>query len=322
VFLLAVEIIIISILNILAINYSGIIFVAICIFLGVVIPIIIEYFNKKGFYNELIKRLDYLDKKTLINEIVDKPDFIEGILLFETIEETNKHMNDEIAKYQRQSSEYMEYINLWVHEIKTPISVAKLIANNNKSEVTESMLEELEKTEKYVEQVLYYSKSFTANQDFKIEYISLDELVSGAIKNNAKALITNKVKIEKTLHSNFVYADTKWIKFIISQILNNSLQFMDKSNKVIKFYSKKTSENVVLYIEDNGIGIDEKDLNKIFYKGFVGENGRLVGNSTGFGLYICKKLCDTLNIGMEVESQKSEFTRIKIVFPLTHTDNV
>ena len=101
----------------------------------------------------------------------------------------------------------------------------------------------------------------------------------------------------------------------MSQLLNNSVKYK-KSNTTIKFYGKKNENSVSLFLQDNGIGIPSKDIGRVFEKGFTGENGRLYGKSTGIGLYLCKKLCDRLGLGIRVYSQDG--TTVELTFPLSN----
>ena len=57
-------------------------------------------------------------------------------------------------------------------------------------------------------------------------------------------------------------------------------------------------------VKDQGMGIDKKDLNRIFEQFFTGENGRIKGESTGVGLYLVKQICSKLKYPLSVESQK------------------
>lgn len=93
-----------------------------------------------------------------------------------------------------------------------------------------------------------------------------------------------------------VATDSKWLIFIVNQIINNSIKYKKQNeNLELEIFAKKQKENIILYIKDNGIGISKNDISRIFEKGFTGENGRLTGKkSTGIGLYLCKKLCDKL----------------------------
>ncbi|NLG93634.1 MAG: HAMP domain-containing histidine kinase, partial [Clostridiales bacterium] len=141
-----------------------------------------EYFQKKTFYNELFQHLEKLDKKYLLSELLDEPSFLEGKILYEVEKTTNKAMNDEIARYRLASREYREYIETWVHEVKTPISSSKLIIENNRNEITLNLNEELSKIENYVEQALFYSRSNSVEKDYVIKKTTLKELVNSSLK--------------------------------------------------------------------------------------------------------------------------------------------
>ena len=80
--------------------------------------------------------------------------------------------------------------------------------------------------------------------------------------------------------------------------------------------------NIVLNIEDNGIGIVDYDLSRVFEKGFTGENGRKFGKSTGIGLYLCNKLCSKLGLRLNLISKVSEGTKVSIVFPIGNVDSI
>lgn len=124
-----------------------------CIYLaGSVFSLLPEYFRKKNYYSNLQATLDTLDKKYLLSEIIEQPNFAEGVINYETLKTVSKAMNDEISKYARLSAAYREYIELWVHEIKTPIAGGKLICENTDNT---RLLAEFEEIDKYVEQALF-----------------------------------------------------------------------------------------------------------------------------------------------------------------------
>jgi len=153
------------------------------------------------------------------------------------------------------------------------------------------------------------------SDDYSISKTHLEYIVNTVLKKNSKVMIKSKIKVEKRGLDDYVYTDIKWVTFIISQIIMNSITYMDKNDKKIVFSSHTSADNVVLSIKDNGIGINESEIDRIFDKGFVGTNGRLVGKSTGFGLYICKKLCSNLHIGITADSKKDEYTDVVLTFP-------
>ncbi|MGG7058790.1 sensor histidine kinase [Clostridium tertium] len=305
-------------LSTLKVDFYAIIFVFIINFIGILIYHIYDYFNRKKYYDELINNLEALDKKYLISDIIDEGSFLEGKILYYIINETTKSMKDDISDLRINNKEYREYIELWVHEVKTPIASSKLLIENNKSELTKSIGEEISKVETYIEQALFYARSNTLEKDYIIKEIDLKSVVNKVIRRNSKVLIEKKIKIEILDIEKMVYTDSKWLEFIINQIVSNSIKYIDnnKLENIIKFYTKNIEENIVLYIKDTGIGMNERDVVKAFEKGYTGENGRRFGKSTGIGLYLCKKLTQKLGLGIGLESEINKGTQIAIVFPI------
>ena len=283
------------------------------------IALIIEYFTKKNFYKRLSKTINELDEKYLVTEILKMPNFIEGKILKDSLEQINKSMIENVNKYKYNQEEYKEYIELWIHEIKIPIATSKMIIENNKNTATKSIEEELDKIENYIEQALFYARSNTVEKDYYIRKNNLKDIVNECIKKNKNILIQEKISLKLHDLDITVNTDSKWIIFILNQIIQNSVKYRKKENNLeIEIYSKKGRENVVLYIKDNGIGIKKGDITRVFEKGFTGENGRLSNKkSTGIGLYLCKKLCNKLGIAIEVNSIENKSTEIRLVFPIS-----
>lgn len=288
------------------------------VILGVyLISIIIEYFTKRSFYNNLLDTMDRLDEKYLITEIIKSPSFIEGKILKESLEQIDKSMAENVNKYKYMQEDYKDYIELWIHEIKLPIAASKMVVENNKNEVTKSINEELDKVENYIEQALFYARSNTVEKDYYIRKCNLKDIVNESIKKNKNALIQEKITINIHDVDMQVNTDSKWIVFILNQIIQNSVKYRKPdNNSEIEMHAKEGAENVILYIKDNGIGIKKGEITRVFEKGFTGTNGRMQNKkSTGIGLYLCKKLCDKLGIAIELNSVEDEGTEIRLVFP-------
>ena len=277
------------------------------------ISILVEYYKKKSFYKNIVNLLNELEEKYLITELVKNPNFLEGELLKEILEQVDKSMHENVNKYKYLMEDYKEYIELWIHEIKTPIATSKMIIENNKNEITKSIDCELNKVENYTEQALFYARSNTVEKDYYVRKSSLNEMVNEGIKKNKNELIQNKILINTHDLEKTVNTDGKWIIFILNQIIQNSIKY--KSTE-IEIYAKQGKENVVLLIKDNGIGIKEGEISRVFEKGFTGTNGRISNKkSTGIGLYLCKKLCDKLGIAIQLNSVENEGTEVEIIFP-------
>lgn len=225
-------------------------------------------------------------------------------------------MTDEVASLNIKSEEYKEYIEMWVHEVKTPIAVCKLISENNESEVMDSINEEVEKIENYIEQALFYARSNEVEKDYIIKKMNIKSSVNKVIKRNMNSLLNNNIKINLDNIDQEVYSDSKWLEFILNQIIINSIKYMKKENRELKIYCDKNEENISLSICDNGIGMSEKDLAKAFEKGYTGDNGRKFIKSTGIGLYLCNKLCIKLGLRIKLDSKEGSGTKVSIIFPI------
>lgn len=290
-------------------------YISIILIVGFIIGTVYEYSKKCIYYKNVEKILDKLDKKYLITEIIKEPDFIEGKMLVDFLYEIDKSMIEEINKYKHSSEEFKEYLELWVHEIKTPIATSKLIVNNNKNEITDSIEEELAKIDNYAEQVLYYARSGVVEKDYSVTNTDLKEVINNVIKRNKKDILFKKLKIDILFDSENVKTDSKWIEFILNQIVTNSIKYTEL-NGTIKFYIDKQKNNTSLIIQDTGIGIKKEELKRVFEKGFTGSNGRMILSSTGIGLHLCKKLCEKLGINIIVDSEENIGTAVKLIFPI------
>ncbi|WP_096514591.1 sensor histidine kinase [Clostridium perfringens] len=303
-------------LIVLKVDSFAILFIVIINGAGILTYHIFDYLRKKQYYDEIKENMESLDKKYLISEVIEEGTFTESKLIYDVICKSNKAMNDEIGEFKRGINDYREYIELWVHEIKTPIATCKLLIENNESPLTESIGEEVCKLENYIDQALFYTRSNTIEKDYIIKEMSLSSCLNKVLNNNADALIKKRVKISLGDLEKIVYSDSKWIEFILGQIISNSIKYMNKEHKELKIYCSENSKYVILNIEDNGVGISEKDISRVFHKGFTGENGRKFGKSTGIGLYLCKKLCKKLGLDINLVSEEGEFTRVSIIFPI------
>ena len=282
-----------------------------------IICCISEYIKKKSYYDYLENNMDKLEEKYLISEILPEANFVEGRLLKETLKQTGKSMIENVNKYKFAVEDYKDYIEMWIHEIKIPIATSKLIIENNKSDITKSIDEEINKMENYIEQVLFYARSNAVEKDYIINKSSLKEIVNSAVIRNKEWIVNNNIKLNLHDLEKKVYTDSKWCIFIINQIIQNSIKYSKKDNKEIEIYAEENKNNVSLIIKDNGIGINEKDISRVFEKGFTGENGRLIGKkSTGIGLYLCKKLCDKLDLGIQIASNLQDGTTVTLTFPV------
>ena len=293
------------------------IYISVSILVAYMIGIIISYYRRKNFYKKIFNTLDELDKKYLISEMTGSPEFSDGKILKEILKEASKSMTEHVNEFKYLQEDYKEYIELWIHEIKIPIATSKMIIENNKNDVTKSIDEELDKIDDYTEQALFYARSNAVEKDYIIKKTNLEKIVNTVIMKNKNEFIQEKIHLDIHDIDIEVGTDSKWVIFILNQIIHNSIKYKKQDESLqIEIFAKKKKENIILYIKDNGIGIKKGEITRVFEKGFTGSNGRILNKkSTGIGLYLCKKLCDKLGMAIELNSEENVGTEIKLVFP-------
>lgn len=272
-----------------------------------------RYYNRKVQLDRLLKLAEQMEERYLISEVMEKPERADDQVYYRLLKMAGKSMLEQIGEVKRERTEYKEYVEQWVHEIKTPITAMKLLCENHRSEWAKDLLVELEKTNCFTEQALYYARSEHTEKDYSVREVRLFDVVHQAIAENKYLLLQNSVSIELQETDDTVYSDEKWICFILNQLIVNAVKYRT-AQPILKFYTERQNNQVVLCVQDNGIGIDAGDLPRIFEKGFTGKNGRETGqNATGIGLYLCKRLCDKLDIGISAVSA-SGGTTIRLSF--------
>ena len=289
--------------------------ITIIFFIACIFNIGIDYFRKYKFYQSLSNTLDVLDKKYLILEMINKPNFYEREIFYQTLYDINKSMIENVKEYNLSIIDFKEYVEMWIHEVKIPISSLTLLIHNNQEKIDKRYVEQIRKLDNYIDQILYYVRSENAEKGYIIKEKSLQEIIKNVALKNKDDLLASKVKLDINVNNIKVLTDAKWLEFILNQIINNSIKY--KRNNVesyIKIIAKEDKEKTYLSIYDNGIGIPKKDIPRVFEKSFTGENGRITAKSTGMGLYIVKKLCDKLGHKINIESKKNEYTKITIIF--------
>lgn len=291
---------------------QSILFIAIVWLTVLILCLIIFCAIRKKNLDKLLSMAEQLEERYLLPEIMAVPEKAEDQVFYQIMKMAEKSMLEKIGEVKRERKEYKEYIEQWIHEVKTPITALKLLCENNRFEFTRDMLAELETVNRFTDQALYYARSEHTEKDYSIREIRLSDVVHDAIADNKYILRQSNVAITVDDMDNRVYTDDKWVRFILNQMISNAVKYCTEQ-PTLHFFTVKKEDQIVLILEDNGIGIPQSDLSRIFEKGFTGQNGRRVQNSTGIGLYLCRRLCDKLGIGLNVYSEGLG-TRIAISF--------
>ena len=279
-------------------------------FLASLIAIFLDFVN----YKESYKKLKFLEEN-ILNDLDALPKSLDIRIDYyhKIIEKLYEELEKLTQENRQKNTDMVDYYSMWVHQIKTPIAAMNFLLDNE--EVDQKILQqELFKIERYVEMVLTYIRLDSISSDYVITKINLDEVVKDSVKKYATIFINKKIKLNYVSHETMVISDKKWLSFAFEQILGNSVKYSGTGGEI----TIETCENK-LVIEDNGMGIKEEDLPRIFEKGFTGFNGRYEKKSSGLGLYLCKKTLDKLGHHIEISSKVGEGTKIEITFPKEDT---
>lgn len=272
-----------------------------------------DFLKKRKFYNDILGKINELDKKYLIMEMVRQPEFLEGKILCDILYDACKSMNEWVFTQERSVKEFTDYVEMWIHEIKLPISALSLMNYNEKADM-QSYRRQVDKISHYVEQILYYVRADNPQEDFLMKKCSIKEMVHEVLLEQKETLIAEKFTIAQKDMDAVVVTDAKWLKFMLGQIIGNSVKYKKGGQGYLGFEVTETEESVTLSIEDHGIGVPTTDIKRVFDKSFTGNNGRQVAASTGMGLYICQKMCRKLGHEIWMESEEGSFTKVGIRF--------
>ena len=296
-------------------SFDGILLICIIWISILAVHLVMAYYSRKTQMEKLLKLAEQLEECYLLSEVMEKPERADDQIYYRLLKLAGKSMLEQVAEVRRERTQYREYVEQWIHEIKTPITAMKLLCENIHSPETKELLVELEKINCFTEQALYYARSEHTEKDYSVREIRLFDVIHQSIAENKYLLLQNRVGIDLQETDDIVYSDEKWVCFILNQLIVNSVKYRTKQ-PVLKFYTEHQNNQLILCVQDNGIGIEAGDLPRVFDKGFTGQNGRKAAHSsTGIGLYLCKRLCDKLGIGICVDS-KGSGTIVRLSFQI------
>lgn len=302
----------------------GYVFLALtgCFFVGTYL----EYRRMKSYFDELQGAIEVLADKYLFYEMIELQESQEEQAVKDLFYQVETDTISKLEELKRSSVEYREFVETWVHEIKIPIAVIRMILANHK-EADLGISSEMDRLEAYVEQALFYARSATVSKDYLVSKMDLQKTVQQVILAHKRQL--REINARMNLHDleQEVYSDGKWIQFMLGQVIDNSIKYAPQKDEdgcglVLEIYATSTANAVQLHVKDNGIGIKASEIDRVFDKGFTGQNGRNGAKSTGIGLYLCKKLCQKLDHGISLTSKEGEGTEVTFVFPKSGMMNV
>ncbi len=273
-----------------------------------------DFCKTKTHLAELEAVMADLKQRYLFIECAPKPRRLYERKLFELMRRAGKSMTEAVSDAQAAGRQYREYVEEWVHEIKTPITAAKLICQSADGNTRRKLSRELSQIDAHVERALFYARAENPEKDFIIRKTDLSGICEEAVQTHRSLLIQSGIRVETDGLDEIVYTDNKWAVFMLGQLLQNAARYRSEQ-PIITLSGKKLGRQVQLIVQDNGIGIPSHELPRVFDRGYTGSNGRSRGGSTGMGLYLCRRLANALEIDIQIQSMEGTGTCVTLTFP-------
>ncbi|GAA0607400.1 sensor histidine kinase [Virgibacillus siamensis] len=276
--------------------------------------LIYYYFSRRMFYHRLSDSLISLDDSLQKTGQAPMSEALDHLL-----KDQYKLYQSRLNASERQQDEHRKFMDQWVHQMKTPLSVIELTAQNLDEPVSSSIREETDRMKNGLNTVLYMARLRTIEQDFHIGPVSLSEIVHDVNSENKRFYIRNKVypKLSVESESITVETDEKWLFFMLSQFINNAVKYSTGKSSRVDIAIFERGQEAVVEVTDFGVGIPETDERRVFDAFYTGENGRKFRESTGMGLYLTKEAANHLDHRIEMESEAGTGTVFRIIFPET-----
>nr|WP_245350140.1 sensor histidine kinase [Cytobacillus eiseniae] len=276
-----------------------------------------HYYSRRKFYRRLSNPLETLDdsfqktEQTPISEALDQ-----------LLKDQYRQFQKQIKKLEHNQAEHLKFMDQWVHQMKTPLSVIELTAQNLDEPDSSNIREETERMKTGLNTILYMARLRTIEQDFHIKPVVLAKVINEVNRENKRFYIRNQVypKLEVEKEGITVETDEKWLFFMLTQLVNNAVKYSAGKSSSIDISIYEKGKEAILEVRDFGVGIPDTDIKRIFDPFFTGENGRKFRESTGMGLYLIKEVLVHLEHRIELDSKVGTGSTFRIIF--TETQNL
>ena len=286
--------------------------------------LVADFARERSFWRDVAELASCPAKDVLARaEGLERPGGAAEQLVFDALVATAGSANAENARLRTRVNEHRDFVEDWVHEVKTPLAAAHLLVENAPDASTRPIADELARVDACVERALFYARADAVDRDYLVRSCDLDALVRQVVRQRARALIGAHVDVGMEGLKRTVFADPKWVSFVLGQMVDNAVKYRRDDVTAparIDFTAElldegRAGERVVLHVRDNGRGIPAQDVPRVFERGFTGENGRGGTRSTGMGLYLVRELCRKMGLSVAVTSEAGAWTDVSVTFP-------
>lgn len=306
------------VLQVLQASVGGIFFIDLIAVLGLVGYLLYDYFRQAAFWRSLTEMSRTLEKGAQFVDLVDDTSVLQGQIAREAALAISAADNQAITNLKAQVRANSDYIELWVHEVKTPLAAAKLVAKRMSGPDALTLRRELERMDDLIGQALFAARTESLEQDYLIRELDLLDVVREVCKSHMHYLTSANVALDfKIDPATTVFADRIWLEFIITQLVVNAMKYDASliSFDAFALEDESASSCTILEIRDDGCGVPASDVPRVFDRGFTGEVGRAHGSATGMGLYLVARMCMSMGLGIMFASEEGKGTRVQLSFP-------
>lgn len=283
------------------------------LFLGLVflfIYLLYKYNSQKEFYKRLSSEMTALDESQRELGHADLSTALSKLLKaqYELYER-------EIMELKQKQEEQFIFIDRWIHQMKTPLSVIELIAQELDEPESSSVREEVDRMKNGLQTTLHMARLRAIDRDFQVKEVNVNQLINEVNQELKRLYIRNKIypKVQVESDRMLTYTDEKWFYFILTQLIQNAVKYAAATSDQVMIRALKQGTNIVVEVEDYGIGIPQADIKRIFDPFFTGQAGRDFRESTGVGLYLVKEVADYLGHKVEVQSEVDKGSIFRII---------
>lgn len=277
-----------------------------------------QFFSRRRYYQLLSQPLESLDASFQTIEQSPIPEALQKLLHTQY-----RHYQQQLYTLKKQQEEHLTFMDQWVHQMKTPLSVIELTVQPIDEPEFASIREELERMRAGLHTVLYMARLRAFEQDFHVKPVVLSQIIRAVVHDNKRLFIRNQIypEVHTCTPDLSVETDEKWLFFMLSQLLINAIKYSahkDSGGKKVIISCYLRRNEAVVEVSDQGTGIPAADIKRVFDPFFTGDNGRDMRESTGMGLYLTKEAADRLGHGIELTSEVDQGTSVRIVFTAYH----
>ena len=233
--------------------------------------------------------------------------------------ETLRAQQQTIAQLQAQMDDYEDYVELWAHEVKTPLALLTLVLDNRRDTLPEAVGFKLDyarnRMQAFIDQMLYYARLRGARRDYRFERLTLRSCIDEVLDDYRPLLEEKGFRVEIRLADDTVFTDRRGLCFLLGQLVSNSAKYTSDA-PVLTFSLACSAAETVLTVRDNGPGVHACDLPYVFEKGFTGDSGHEKSKATGMGLYLAREIAKELGLTLSAASDWGAGFAVCISFPV------